>query len=59
MSEVDSEGNGPNMPPGTRVVFCPDNDDTKEGTVEKQILHYDWNESFWGNVIVRIWMMEG
>ncbi len=54
---VDSEGNGPNMPPGTRVVFMPDRDDTKLGTIERQILHHDGGESFWGNV--RVLMDDG
>ena len=54
MDDVDSEGKGPNMPPGTRVVFMPDRDDTKLGTIERQILHYDGGETFWGNVRVRM-----
>ena len=54
MDDVDSEGKGPNLPPGTRVIFMPDRDDTKLGKIERQILHYDGGETFWGNVRVRM-----
>jgi len=54
MSDVDSDGRCPNMPQGTRVVFMPDRDDTKMGTIERQLLHYDGGETFWGNVLVRM-----
>lgn len=51
---LDSDGLAPGMPPGTRVVFCPDQDDSKEGTVLYQRLHFDCAESFFGNVIVKM-----
>lgn len=52
--DTDSSGKTPSMPPGTRVVFCPDRDYGKEGTVLMQKLHYDGAESFFGNVIVKM-----
>jgi len=51
---LDSSGMPHSMPPGTRVVFCPNKDDSKEGTVLYQRLHFDCAESFFGNVIVKM-----
>jgi hypothetical protein len=52
--ELDSEGEPPNMPPGTRITFCPDKDESKEGVVLVQILHHDCGETFFGNVIIKM-----
>jgi hypothetical protein len=51
---LDSEGRSPNMPAGTRVMFLPDRDPSKHGTIEMQMLHWDCGESFFGNVRVRM-----
>jgi hypothetical protein len=51
---LDSEGRAPNMPAGTRVMFLPDRDSAKHGTIEVQMLHYDCGESFFGNVRIRM-----
>ena len=45
----DSEGRKPNMPPETRVTACGGK---YSGVVKHQRLHYDVQESFFGNVIV-------
>lgn len=50
----DCEGNPPNMPPGTRIVFLPDHDAAKEGAVLYQRLHHDGYETFFGNVILKM-----
>ena len=47
---TDSEGNPPKFHPNDRVYVLPLG---VEATVIKQILHYDMNESFWGNVRLR------
>lgn len=45
--EIDSDGRGPLYVRGDRVYVHPLK---QEATVIKQILHYDYPESFWGNV---------
>lgn len=45
--ELDSNGNPAPLQPGDRVVFIPWK---IEGTVIKQTLHYDCDETFWGNL---------
>ena len=47
LCEIDSEGRGPKFHEGDRVFVGPLK---MEATVIRQILHYDMNESFWGNV---------
>lgn len=47
MMKTDSEGNGPKFVAGDRVYVGPAK---MEATVIRQILHYDMNETFWGNV---------
>lgn len=49
--DVDSEGRSPNMPIETRVLVCPLQE---YGTIKYQRLHYDGEESFFGNVIVKL-----
>ena len=44
---LDSDGNPPMFVAGDRVNVGPIN---KDATVIRQILHYDGDESFWGNV---------
>ena len=44
---IDSDGRGPKYHAGDRVYVAPND---MEATVIKQMLHYDGNESFWGNV---------
>lgn len=43
----DTEGNGPAFHKGERVYVHPSKEET---TVIEQLLHYDMNESFWGNL---------
>ena len=45
--EIDSDGRGPKFLPGDRVFVGPNK---MEATVIKQTLHYDGDESFWGNL---------
>lgn len=47
MNKFDSEGNPPKFVKGDRVVVLPNK---MEATVVRQVLHYDMNESFWGNL---------
>lgn len=47
----DSEGKPPCTPPGTRVTMKLDGE-WVSGTVLLQRLHWDMNESFFGNVII-------
>jgi hypothetical protein len=47
MSELDSAGNPPKFKVGDRVYVHPMR---MEATVIKQVLHYDYPESFWGNL---------
>lgn len=47
MEKLDSEGNPPKFHPGDRVYVHPLR---QEATVIEQVLHYDYPESFWGNV---------
>ena len=44
---TDSEGNPPKFYSGDRVVVLPNK---MKATVIRQVLHYDMNESFWGNL---------
>lgn len=44
---LDSEGNPPMFYSGDRVIVLPNN---MKATVIRQILHFDMNESFWGNL---------
>ena len=44
---TDSNGKGPSFLPGEKVLVLPNN---MEATVIKQTLHYDGEESFWGNL---------
>lgn len=44
---IDSDGTCPKFLPNDRVYVHPLK---QEATVIKQILHYDYPESFWGNV---------
>ena len=43
----DSDGRSASYKPGDRVYVQPMR---MEATVIKQVLHYDGNESFWGNL---------
>jgi hypothetical protein len=43
----DSNGNPPKFLPGDRVYVHPMR---QEATVIKQVLHWDYPESFWGNL---------
>ena len=45
--KTDSQGNGPEFVAGDRVYVGPLK---MEATVIRQILHYDMNETFWGNL---------
>lgn len=45
--KIDSYGNGPEYKKGDRVWVAPLK---MEATVLEQILHYDYPESFYGNV---------
>lgn len=45
--EIDCEGKYAEFNPGDRVYVHPMK---QEATVIKQILHYDMNDSFWGNL---------
>lgn len=47
MIKVDSDGKGSTFVEGERVLVLPLK---MEATIIKQILHYDMNETFWGNV---------
>jgi len=47
MNEYDSEGNHPRFFEGDRVLVLPNK---MKATVIRQLLHYDLDESFWGNV---------
>ena len=44
---LDSEGNPPKFYSGDRVLVLPNK---MKATVIRQVLHYDMNESFWGNL---------
>ena len=44
---TDSNGKPPEFYPGDRVFVGPVQ---MEATVIRQVLHYDMNESFWGNL---------
>ena len=46
-SKLDSNGKPPEFRKGDRVYVLPLK---MEATVVRQILHYDMNESFWGNL---------
>lgn len=45
--DIDSDGRGPEFHPGDRVLVRPNG---LKATIVKQLLHYDYPESFWGNV---------
>ena len=47
MSRLDSEGNPPKFRQGDRVFVMSVK---MQATVIRQILHYDMNETFWGNL---------
>jgi hypothetical protein len=47
MIDYDSSGNSPEFKPGDRVFVAPLN---MEASVIEQMLHWDYPESFWGNV---------
>ena len=47
MIDYDSSGNPPEFKSGDRVFVAPLN---MEATVIEQMLHWDYPESFWGNV---------
>ena len=47
LCNIDSDGRGPEYKKGDRVYVKPLK---MEATVVKQILSYDYPESFWGNV---------
>jgi hypothetical protein len=46
-NQVDSDGNSPKFYAGDRVIVGPNN---MKATVIRQVLHYDYPESFWGNL---------
>jgi len=48
---LDSNGNEAPFQPGDRVIFLPEK---TLGTVEKQTLHYDCDERFWGNLMLKM-----
>jgi len=50
MTERDSYGNYPGFHEGDRVFVEPKK---REATVICQVLHYDMNETFWGNLYVK------
>lgn len=45
--KTDSNGKPPKFYPGDRVRVLPNG---LSATVIRQVLHYDMNESFWGNL---------
>jgi len=45
--QLDSDGKPPQYHSGDRVFVGPNG---MKATVIRQILHYDMNESFWGNL---------
>lgn len=45
--DIDSDGRGPEYHAGDRVLVLPNK---MKATVIKQRIHYDGNESFWGNL---------
>ena len=47
MNEYDSEGNPPKFVKGDKVLVLPNK---MKATVICQLLHYDLDESFWGNL---------
>ena len=47
INEYDSEGNAPKFFKADRVLVLPNK---MKATVVRQLLHYDLDESFWGNV---------
>lgn len=47
MNEYDSTGNSPKFVKGDKVLVLPNN---MKATVMRQLLHYDLDESFWGNL---------
>lgn len=47
--QIDSSGRGPEYHPGDRVLVKPNK---LQATVIRQILTYDYPESFWGNVVL-------
>lgn len=47
MTKTDSDGNPAKFYNGDRVYVMPNK---MEATVIRQILHYDMNETFWGNL---------
>ena len=44
---IDSDSRGPEFHSGDRVLVIPNG---MTATVVKQLLHFDYPESFWGNV---------
>jgi hypothetical protein len=50
LCSIDSNGLGPRFLLGDKVLVLPNN---LCATVVKQYLHYDGDESFWGNVLVK------
>ena len=48
-ASVDSNGNPPKFYSGDRVLVLPNK---MKATVIRQALHYDMNESFWGNLVL-------
>ncbi len=49
LCQIDSNGRGPEYHPGDRVLVKPNK---LQATVIRQILTYDYPESFWGNVVL-------
>ena len=47
MNDLDSENNPPEFVKGDRVLVLPNK---LKATVIRQILHYDLDEYFWGNL---------
>ena len=45
--EIDSDGRGPQFRPGESVLVIPNQ---MEATVIRQTLHYDYPDSFWGDL---------
>lgn len=50
VSRLDSNGKPAAFNPGDRVYVQPMR---QEATVVEQLLHYDYPESFWGNLVLQ------
>ena len=50
--ELDSFGEPSPLPPGTRVTILQVPWRGMKGVVEKQYLHHDGSDAFWGNIIL-------